>query len=47
MPKCQTFESGFFFVIDISSADDTDNADYDFYLRNQRYRRMKNKEYKQ
>ena len=26
MPKCQTFESGIFFVIDISSADDTDNA---------------------
>ena len=30
MPKCQTFESGIFFVIDISSADNTDNADYDF-----------------
>ena len=30
MPECQTFESGIFFVIDISSADNTDNADYDF-----------------
>ena len=30
MSKCQTFGSGIFFVVDITSADDTDNADYDF-----------------